>query len=282
MRAHEHCAVTFVERHPGEAARLLERLPADQVGPFFERVPPAIGAALVARMSVGAAATRLGTMSVPAGSAVVAALSDDVGASVLRRQRPETRAALLEGLPQGRRRVLERRLDYAEGTAGALADGDVPAFAAHLTATEARRQLRQAWPVAHRYVYVTDDTHRLIGVLRARDLASARARSTLASIMTAEVTSLAANADLAAVTEHPGWHDFDPLPVIDWAGVFLGVVRHQKLRERVAAGAGGSLTETLLHLGELYWVALSTVFPAAGGVEPALNDSAREEAQHGA
>lgn len=276
------CAVTLAEHHPGEAARFLERLPADEVGAFFERVPPGVGAALLARMSVAAAATTLGAMSESGARAAVLALSGDVQASVLRRQPPETRAALLEGVPSSARRVLERRLDHAEGTAGALADSDVPAFAEQLTATEARRRLRQTWSAGHRYAYVTDDSHRLVGVISARDLARARARDTLGSIKTSEVISLAAHADLTAILEHPAWRDFDPLPVIDRAGVFVGAIRHQRLRELGAPGTGGSLTDTLLHLGELYWIGLSAVFPAVSGTATPPGSAAEKGPGHGA
>ena len=281
MSARQLCAVTFAERHPGEAARLLERFPADEAGPFLARVAAPVGAALLARMSVAAAAAHLGAMGAPAASAALAALPGDVAASVLRRQQAEARAALLEGLPRETRRALERRLDYPEGTAGWLADRDVPALAEHLTATEARRSLRQSWPAAHRYVYVTNESHRLTGVIRARDLAGTRARATLASVMKTDVTSLAANADLAAVVEHPAWRDFDPLPVTDRDGVFVGAIRHQKLRELSAAGAGGSFTETLLRLGELYWVGLSTMFPAVGAELPG-GGASEKEVDHGA
>jgi len=282
MSARVQCAIAFAERHPGEAARLLERLPTDQVGAFFERVPSSVGAALLARMSVAAAATTFGAMGEPVARATVAALSGDVAASVLRRQRPERRAALLDGLASSTRRAIERRLDHPERTAGALADGDVPALAEQLTITEARRRLRQAWPAGHRYVYVTDDSHRLVGVIRATDLATARGHDTLRSIMAADVISLAANADLPAVLEHPAWTDFDPLPVVDRAGVFVGAIRHQRLRELGAPLARGSLADTLLHLGELYWIGLSSVFPAVSAAEPGPADAQEGGLGHGA
>lgn len=265
MRAHEVCAARFAERHPADAARTLERLSPREAGAFLKRSGARVRGGVLRHMSPAAAAASLALLSPSEILDALAVLSGEIAAALLRRLAPAARTAALEAMDAGRRKALERLLRYPEGTAGAIADVTAPAFGEHVTAAEARRQLRRALEGAHPYVYVTDQEHRLIGVVHTRDLAAARPAVPLGEIMRTEVTSLAANAPLATVAAHPAWPDFDPLPVVDHHGVLIGSLSHQRLRQAGSLGPAASLADSLLHLGELYWLGLAMLLPGLTG-----------------
>ncbi len=270
MRAHDVCAAAFAERHPPEAARTLERLSPEEAGAFLAHTAAAVRGALLRSMSPAAATASLQRLSPADVERALTPLPGDIAASLLRRLPSEALAAVLAAMDAERRKPLERLLRFPEGTAGAIADVSAPVFGEHVTAAEARRRLRRVVEGAHPYVYVTDQEHRLVGVVHTRDLAAARPPVPLAELMQTEVASLGASAHLTTVAAHPAWLEFDPLPVVDHRGVFIGSVRHQRLRQAALPGAGASLTDSLLHLGELYWLGLAMLLPGltAGASRP--------------
>ncbi len=74
---------------------------------------------------------------------------------------------------------------------------------------------------------------------------------------------LLATSDLASVAGHPAWLQFDMLPVVDKAGVFLGVIRHKTIRQLAAArvetpGLGEGF-DVALRIADLYWRSVSTL-----------------------
>jgi hypothetical protein len=81
----------------------------------------------------------------------------------------------------------------------------------------------------------------------------------LSSTMCSHVLRLPVRADFASVLAHPGWRDFHVLPVVDDSDVFVGVIRHEKLRslEDTAKKPGNQAVSTMLSLGELYWIGLT-------------------------
>lgn len=274
MRAYDQCAARLAERHPHHAARLLERIAPREAGSFLAGQPPRVHAAVLVRMSPGAAAACLDAAG-DAAARAVAELPRGAAGVVLRRLGPDARTRVLAALPAGVREALERGLRYADRTAGAVADVDAPAVAQHLTAGDARRALRGVASAPYPYVYVTDDEQRLVGVLHVRELADAPAGAPLAQMMATELVALPATAALAAVATHPGWREFDALPVVEPSGVFLGVLQHRHVRGAAGPVPGGSLAGTLFHLGELYWVGLSMWVPGMG---PAASSGAAHSA----
>ena len=263
MDPRHECARYFAERHPEDAARLLDQLAPAEVGAFLESVSPAVRNELCRRLSPGLAAECLRHLKPATGSTVLGSLPHAVAAGLLRRLDPEYRTFLLNGMEAGPRKALARSLDFPAGTAGALADPHALSLAAHVTVADVRSHMRRAVRGTYQYVYVVDDRHRLIGVLHARDIAAARAGQHIGSLMREDVTTLAGSADVGAVLAHPAWREHDPLPVVDPAGTFLGVLRHRHLRQldRVASG---SLADTMIRLGEIYWLGLYLMVPGLG------------------
>ena len=156
-----------------------------------------------------------------------------------------------------------RLLSYPEDTVGSITDPGVLALAEDVSVGEALRQLRRFHGAAHHHVYVVDRAQHLVGVVHLRDLVGNRHREALAAIMQPTRAYLAARSRIATAAAHPAWREVDTLPVADDSGVLLGMVRHRQLRHVDDAAGPGGITGTLLGLGELYWMALSTFLPVA-------------------
>ncbi len=265
MRAYDRCARRLAERHPLQAARRLEPLAPPEVAAFLVRQPASLAAGLLAVMSPAAAVAAVEAGAAAAAATIVGELPRGTAGMVLRRVAAERRAEILAALPADARATLERGLHYAEHTVGAVADVSAPALAGHLTAGDARRVLRGVASAPYPYVYVTTDDHRLAGVVHVRELALAPPGTPLSEVMTTELNALPATAELATVAAHPGWQEFDALPVVEPSGVFLGALQHRHVRRARMPAPAGSLATTLFRLSELYWIGLSMWMPAGVG-----------------
>lgn len=261
MQAYQTCASRFAERHPEEAAAFLEPLSPSEVAGFVTAVSRPVASALLRQLNPASAAACLEAIEVEPAGDLLAGLPRGVAASLLRRMTPSTRSHLLDGLPPSVRHSLEATLRYAEGTVGAVMEIDAPACASHLPVGEARRLARQSSRTQVPYLYVVDDEHRLVGVVDVRDLAAARSRAELRSIVNADVITLSAHMELSAVAAHAAWLEHDWLPVVDGSGTLVGMLGHRTLRRLADPGAPASLVETLFHLGELYWQGVSMFMP---------------------
>ncbi len=269
MRAQDVCARGFAEAHPQDAARLIEQYAAPAAAAFIDGLTADAAAAVIERMNPVAAVGCLSLMEPERGSAVIAALSPRVAVALLRRLPHAEQDALVSALPDDSQDRVRRLLSYGENTVGSVTDPDVLALAHDLSLGEALRQLRRHHRAAHHHVYVVDRSQRLVGVMHIRDLVGARAKGTLAGIMQPADESLVATSRLASAAAHPAWRHLDTLPVIDDSGVLLGMLRYRQLRQLDTTTGPGGITDTLLSLGELYWIGLSTFLPGVSSTSEA-------------
>ena len=271
MRADLRLAARFAADHPEEAAAAMEPLSfADAAAPLAE-LDAAGAAQLVAHLSATLAADCLQTLPARLVGALLGGLPRDLAARILTRASDETRRLWLAELPEEHAEFLRRKLRYPPGTAGALVDPLVLALPEDLSVAEAQKQLRRSAERAYYYVYVVDREQRLVGALDLRELLLADSKETLGAVMQRDLERLPAHADLATVTGHAGWREFDALPVVDGAGVFFGIIRHRTVRQLSASGAGEGgrpVVQTLVSLGELYWAGLSAFLTGVSAVGP--------------
>ena len=151
---------------------------------------------------------------------------------------PDERAKLFDELPPKvvRRLILqlspsERQatsllLGYQADTAGRIMTPEYIAIKEYLTATEAQEQIRSLArdsEVSY-YLYVTDDSKRLIGILSLKDLILASPEQTLGQIMTRDVVYAHTDTDREEVARLIQRYDLLALPIVDREDHLVGVV----------------------------------------------------------
>lgn len=247
----------FMDEHPSDAARILERFPADEAAALLGEIPAQSAGEVLRRMSAFGASTAIAAMDPKPAATLVAQIPLQDSSSLLRRLEPDVRDSVVSAMPDEMRENIRRLLRYPEGTAGALMDPFVLVLPEDLTVGEALSRTRRRARHVYFYVYVTDRTHRLAGVLDLRELLLADASDTLASVMRADLTKVRADTDIATIEAHPGWQEYDALPVVDEHGVFVGAIRHRVVRRMQTGGVRpGAAGETMLSLAELYWIGI--------------------------
>jgi magnesium transporter len=267
----------FAEDHPADAARILERERPEEIAAFLKEIPGAAAADVARRMNLSLAAASLVGLEVEDAASVIERLPLFHAAQLLRRSDPNWAESVLERLGEGSARPLRRLLRYREGTAGALADPQVLSLPVDINVAEAQKQLQRLGADALYNVYVTDREHHLVGAVTIRQLLRARPRQPLESLMQRQLVSLTASLDLAAVAASPAWLKFDMLPVVDNAGVLLGVIRHKTIRQLAAAGESGpglaGVIDLALNIADMYWTSLSGLAASIAVVAAAQHDA---------
>lgn len=147
-----------------------------------------------------------------------ARLFDELPAKVVRQ--------LLAQLSPNERQMTASLLGYEEDTAGRLMTPEYIALKEHLTVTETLEQIRAQANASELvyYLYVTDNSRRLTGIVSLRDLVVSPADTPLSEIMARDVISVTTDMDQEEVARFIQRYDLLALPVVDKEQRLVGVV----------------------------------------------------------
>jgi magnesium transporter len=194
---------------PNRAADLLEAVPDTHAGEAVEGLEPATAADILEELPSDERADLLGQLNAEAAEAILAEAEPAVAADV------------------------RSLLQYPPDAAGGLMITEFVAVPESGTAQDVIAHMREKidqyadYPV--QYVYVVGSGGELRGVLPLRDLLLARRARPVASLMVRSPVSVHAAATLQQVLDVFENHDYLGVPVVDDAGVLVGVL----LREDV-------------------------------------------------
>jgi magnesium transporter len=219
----------FLLDYPREAAWRMETMPAREV------------AALLVAQPVHVIVPVWHSFAADVEQAVFSELPKQRAAEILAEMEPARSAALLNRMSQDEREGFMRRLNpqvaaeinelmqYRPDSAGQLMDPRVLAFRGELTAQEALARLRQTKRRGLRELYLVDADGRLEGRVDIQDLALAEPDELLARIARKIVDAVQVTAPREEVVEKMQQDEVTDLPVINFDGHLVGVIRQAKL-----------------------------------------------------
>jgi magnesium transporter len=223
----------FLLDYPREAARRIEGMPADEVS------------AMLAVQPIHAVVPVWQSLAADVEQAIFTKLPEHRAAELLAELEPANSAALLNRLDDDERMRYNKLLSpqagaeiralmvYGPDSAGELMDPRVPSFRGELTAHEALARLRLTKWRGLRELYLLDEDGRLDGRVDIQDLALADPEQTLARISRKIVDAVQDTAPLEEVVEKMQQEAVTDLPVIDFDGHLVGVIRQAKLASAV-------------------------------------------------
>jgi magnesium transporter len=258
MQSEKLLVTSFFQSYPDDAAQTLELREAREAAALLEAIEPEAAAAVVGRMASSSSASFLAAMNPEPAAAILAELPIDTAVRLLRQIDPPVQETLLGLLPDRMAHPARLLLQYPENTAGALMDPMASAIPEDVAVGQVDLLIRHDPEGVFYYLYIVDREHKLTGVVDLRQLMRSDPAAPVNSIMHTDLTTLPAAMDLVTLLRHPGWRDFDALPVVDEKGIFLGMIRQRLIRQlsQTAKQEGHSIEswEVLLALGELYWI----------------------------
>ena len=214
--------------HPADLADRLQRLPIESAQAVFHQLEHALAAGALAEMEPDKAGELLQTLSTGQIVKLFQELADNAVADLAASLPPDRRHAVLTGLPEQKARAITGLLAYPPDTAGGIMSDRFIAIRPEQTVGECHETLRaRAEPASDEvsYLYVTDDHHRLVGILPLRDLVFRRPERRIADIMNPQVKVLRVNADQEEIAREFEHYHYLALPVVDETGRLRGIVR---------------------------------------------------------
>ncbi|MCC6302631.1 MAG: magnesium transporter [Gammaproteobacteria bacterium] len=261
MKPNNHLTLSYLESHPLDAARTLERLPAATGARLLEAVPPELAARLLAAMSPRTAGACLREMPEFLGTRIQHAVPPVTMAHILKVARPEETRALLARLRLRDRMHVERLLYHPLDTVGAHMETVEFTLASDLSVGEALRRVR-AYPPAGNEVFVVDRSQRLVGVVDSIALIRGDGQKPLQALVRPAAARLSVHTTLAMTRAHPAWQTQRLLPVIEGDGILTGTISYRAVVEGTQLiGAhpppNADFIDSLLNLAQIYWTALA-------------------------
>lgn len=222
---------------PAAAQEILNDFPAPKVAAILSELPSTEAALLLPQFPDDRIVTWLELLPAP----VVADLADAFPVS--------RRKDLLAALSSDQAAAVAALLRYPSDTAGGIMDNRFLAVRADQTVEASLAELR-ASPRQRTddvlYIYVTDETQKLLGVVSLRELVFAAAGQRVSEIMNREVWHLRVTDDQEEVSRRIQHHRLLGLPVVDDQGRLVGVV---KIRDAIRVAQTEATEDMQLMVG---------------------------------
>lgn len=230
-------ARALLAEHPQEAAKLLETARDDDSAALLaeEGVDTVVG--VVRRLTPDRAARVVAALPPTMLRRVVAGLNPSWAASLFARLGSEERERCLDTVGGPLAAELRELAAYPLETAGALMDARVTSFRPDATVRDVIRRLRSFRTRRVQDVFLVDDEGRLAGSLSLQTIVMAEPGTRLDGLVTEAPVSVRAVSSRDEVIETFESQRVGSLPVVDFDGRLLGVLRQRELIQAAQAEA---------------------------------------------
>jgi len=212
--------------HPSDIARIVNELDPDQ------------RADIIGSLDVETAAEVLSEAHPEIQASIVENLEDELAADILEEMEPDEAADVLGDVSADKREdILEEMepeeaedvkelLSYEDNTAGGLMTTEYVAISKDLTAQQTIEKIRELEPSAETvyYIYVTDSSEHLVGVISLRDLIIAQPDTPVEDFMVSKVVHVHLDAGVEEIAQTMSDYNLLAVPVVDEENRLQGII----------------------------------------------------------
>jgi magnesium transporter len=227
--AFDRLVEVYVDRHPSDVARDLERAPAAESAKLLESVTATRAREVMRRLTPATATDVLRKMGMEDAAALLVSLAPNRSAALLARVDADHRDRLLAQMEESTASELREMMAYPPDSAGSLMDPKVATFRPDAVASDAVRRLRALRRRRIQDVFVVDEDDHLLGSVPIQDVFLAEPGTRLDSLVTAPPPSVTAFAPQEEILETLESSRAQSLPVVNFDGCILGVLRQNQM-----------------------------------------------------
>ena len=227
----------YAQLYPHEVALLMESLPASEGSQIIDSVTPHDAARVFTRLRPDTAADVLDALSDMSFKKLVAELPLGQLAATLARLEADRKASRIGLLDESTARELTELMSYPADSAGGIMDPRVTTFRPDSTVREVVKRIRSFRRRRISDVFVIDGEGHLIGAVALQDLVAVRPSETLKGLIRQPAASVRSTAPREEVLETLNLSRAASLPVTDFEGRVIGVIRQDALISAAQAEA---------------------------------------------
>lgn len=223
------------ELHPADIAELISQVPHQEGVAFLNNLDVDIAADTISELNHETQVEIIKDMDTEKASDIIEMMSPDVAADVLSELPAEKAWEILEHIEKEEAEDIQELLGHEKDTAGGLMTNEFIVYPPEITVQEVLNRFKEDASEIETvyYIYVTDPTEKLLGVLSLRELLLARADAKLSEIMVTKLKTVTPDVDEKVVAEIFTKYNLVALPVVDTEGALLGIVTVDDIMERI-------------------------------------------------
>ena len=219
----------FLLDYPGEAARRLELMNVEEVATLLAAQPPHAVVPVWEQLTSDVEQAVLELLPDTLGRHLLTELEPALAAALLARLEAPQREHYLKLLDPQIAAELKKLMDYPTDCAGQLMDPRIVTLRSEFTVEEALTRLRAYKRRDVREIFLVNNTGHLEGRVQIQDLAMSDPALPLESLkrkISGAVTDVAPREEVVELLERS---DITDLPVVDFSGRLVGVIRQSAL-----------------------------------------------------
>lgn len=268
---HIDLALAFLQKQPSAAAAVLEQQPIEDVITFIKDVPHTHAALVLEKMLPQYTARICNALEPHVSAGFLSEMRMSLAAAIMRHSNHETRAHLLELLPEKTKIACALLLNYSEDTAGAWMVANIITLPSDCSAQEALSRIAAEHEVLDTDdVYVVDRERQLKGIVNISKLLRAQPKAAITTLMDKNPCKLSGRTSLISVSQNDVWTRKDTVAIINRNQQLVGILRHVDLRkgldETASNMAQSNASGPLAELCSTYATSLLALFGAVGSV----------------
>ena len=219
------------ELHPADLADVVEHLEDDERLSIFRILPPGVASEVLIEISTPIQESLTHELDDRALSHILNELNSDDAADIFSHL-PQERAESMLGLVQPEvAEELKKLIRYETDTAGGIMALEFVSVSANSTIREAIETIRKKREEVENlyYVWVVDDSGKLVGVVSIKDLVLEPRDKKIGDIMNPDVISVDANTDQEEVARIVRQYDLVNVPVVNGHHRLIGRITHDDI-----------------------------------------------------
>jgi magnesium transporter len=219
------------ELHPADLADVVEHLEDNERLSIFQILPPGVASEVLIEISTPIQESLTHELDDRALSHILNELNSDDAADIFSHL-PQERAESMLGLVQPEvAEELKKLIRYETDTAGGIMALEFVSVSANSTIREAIETIRKKREEVENlyYVWVVDDSGKLVGVVSIKDLVLEPRDKKIGDIMNPDVISVDANTDQEEVARIVRQYDLVNVPVVNGHHRLIGRITHDDI-----------------------------------------------------
>ncbi|WP_163833442.1 magnesium transporter MgtE N-terminal domain-containing protein [Spartinivicinus ruber] len=227
-------ALTYLEKAPESAARILETLPEVAVAQLLKLAPDTAGAAALMQLTSAKGIACLDQLDHSSSAQLLTPLSATHAATLLKGISQTKTKAILHQMPKLKAQAIQVLLAYPANVVGAWINPQVLTLRNNITVAEAYQQLKSFQGTIQHRLFILDRRQKLVGVITATDvMGSVDEGKKLSELMEAQPDALRSRLQLSQAQKHSDWTHSIVMPVVNRHDEFIGILNYGALNQAI-------------------------------------------------